>query len=145
VLVNITGGPNMSMWEVEEATEIIHTAAGDDVNVILGAVVDESLTDEIMVTVIATGFNRKTTQVVKTLGGITTPLAPMKGVPPVRPTIDRIPSGAADLKQYDEPAYMRRGYNINPQNARTEIEEVAVAPVVQKVEEKPAFLRKIMD
>jgi cell division protein FtsZ len=141
VLVNITGGPSMSMYEVDEATEIIHAAAGDDVNVILGAVVDENLTDELMVTVIATGFNRKTTQAVKSLGGITTPIK----APPARPTIDHIPSGASDLKQLDEPAYLRRGYNINPQNARTEIEEVAVMATVAKAEEKPAFLRKIMD
>lgn len=141
VLVNITGGPNMSMYEVDEATEIIRSAAGDEVNVILGAVVDESLTDEIMVTVIATGFNRKSTQVVKTLGGITTPMK----TPPVRPTIDRIPSGAADLKSYDEPAYLRRGYNIDPQSARTEVKDSAVMAAMAKTEEKPAFLRRIMD
>ncbi|MEK7251216.1 MAG: cell division protein FtsZ, partial [Bacteroidota bacterium] len=59
VLVNITGGLDMSLVEIEEATEIIRAAAGEDVNVILGAVIDDKMTDEIMVTVIATGFNRR--------------------------------------------------------------------------------------
>jgi len=61
VLVNITGGKNMTLLEVSEATQIIHDAAGDDANIIFGAVLDESMTDEIMVTVIATGFNNKPT------------------------------------------------------------------------------------
>jgi cell division protein FtsZ len=59
VLVNITGGSSLSLFEVEEATEIIHEAAGEEANVILGAVIDDQMTDEITVTVIATGFNRK--------------------------------------------------------------------------------------
>ena len=61
VLVNITGGKSMTLLEVSEATQIIHDAAGDDANIIFGAVLDESMTDEIMVTVIATGFNNKPT------------------------------------------------------------------------------------
>ncbi len=141
VLVNITGGQNMSLVEIEEATEIIRSAAGDDVNVILGAVIDQNMRDEIMVTVIATGFNRKSPQLVKGLGGI----AQAMKVPPPRPTIDRIPTGVTELKSYDEPAFMRRGYNITPLNARGEVEEVAVMPMVARNDEKPAFLRKIMD
>ena len=59
ILINVTGGKNMSLVEVDEATSVIHDAAGDDANVILGTVVDENMKDEIMVTVIATGFNKK--------------------------------------------------------------------------------------
>jgi cell division protein FtsZ len=59
VLVNITGGRNMTLLEVSEATQIIHDAAGDDANLIFGAVLDDTMTDEIMVTVIATGFNTR--------------------------------------------------------------------------------------
>ncbi len=57
VLVNITGGTDMSLFEVSEATTIIYEEAGEDANVIFGAVIDENLTDEIFITVIATGFN----------------------------------------------------------------------------------------
>jgi cell division protein FtsZ len=59
VLVNITGGRSMSLLEVSEATQIIHDAAGDDANLIFGAVLDDSMEEEIMVTVIATGFNSR--------------------------------------------------------------------------------------
>ncbi len=59
VLVNITGGRSMSLLEVSEATQIVHDAAGDDANIIFGAVLDDSMDEEIMVTVIATGFNSK--------------------------------------------------------------------------------------
>ncbi|GAW92138.1 cell division protein FtsZ [Calderihabitans maritimus] len=59
VLLNITGGPNLGLFEVNEAAEIISGAADPDANIIFGAVIDESLDDEIRVTVIATGFEEK--------------------------------------------------------------------------------------
>ena len=58
VLVNITGGENMTLHEVDEATSIIFEEAGKDANIIFGAVLDPNMTDEIQVTVIATGFNQ---------------------------------------------------------------------------------------
>ena len=59
VLVNITGGSDLTLIEVDQATSIIFEEAGKDANIIFGAVIDPSMNDEIMVTVIATGFNRK--------------------------------------------------------------------------------------
>jgi cell division protein FtsZ len=56
VLLNITGGPDLGLLEVNEAAEIISQAADPEANIIFGAVIDESITDEIRVTVIATGF-----------------------------------------------------------------------------------------
>jgi cell division protein FtsZ len=56
VLVNITGGPQMTLHEISEATSIIYEEAGDKANIIFGAVIDENLKDSIFVTVIATGF-----------------------------------------------------------------------------------------
>ncbi|GAB4182321.1 MAG: cell division protein FtsZ [Calditrichia bacterium] len=58
VLINITGGPNMTLQEVNEASTIIYDEVGENANIIFGAVIDESLSDEIMITVIATGFNQ---------------------------------------------------------------------------------------
>lgn len=137
VLVNITGGPNMSLIEIEEATEIIHEAAGEDVNVILGAVIDEKMTDEIMVTVIATGFNRRSSTTV-TIG---TGIRPVLKTPKM---VERIPAGVNDLKAYDPPAYLRHGIDLNlPHRPVVEMDDR------QKIDkndpEKPAFLRKIMD
>ena len=59
VLVNITGGADLTLIEVDQATSIIFEEAGKDANIIFGAVIDPSMSEEIMVTVIATGFNRK--------------------------------------------------------------------------------------
>ncbi len=59
VLLNITGGNNLVLWEVNEAAGIIASAADEDANIILGAVIDENLKDEIKITVIATGFDQK--------------------------------------------------------------------------------------
>lgn len=56
VLINITGGPDLCLHEVNEAASMIQEEAHDDANIIFGAVIDESLTDEIRITVIATGF-----------------------------------------------------------------------------------------
>jgi cell division protein FtsZ len=57
VLVNITGGSDLTLMEANEATSIIFEEAGPSANIIFGAVIDPSLKDEIRVTVIATGFN----------------------------------------------------------------------------------------
>jgi len=57
VLVNITGSADLTLLEVDAATNIIFEEAGKDANIIFGAVIDPSLGDEIRVTVIATGFN----------------------------------------------------------------------------------------
>lgn len=56
ILINFTGGPDLSIHEVEEAARVIQEAAYEDANVIFGAVIDERLQDELRVTVIATGF-----------------------------------------------------------------------------------------
>ena len=57
VLLNITGGPDMGLFEIDEAAGIIRGAAHDECNVIFGAVIDESAGDQLRVTVIATGFD----------------------------------------------------------------------------------------
>ncbi|WDV44174.1 cell division protein FtsZ [Clostridiaceae bacterium M8S5] len=59
VLLNITGGLNLGIFEVNEAADIIKESVDPDANIIFGAVVDENLKDEIKITVIATGFENK--------------------------------------------------------------------------------------
>lgn len=56
VLMNITGGTNLSLYEVQEAADIVSSASDQDVNMIFGSVINENLKEEIIVTVIATGF-----------------------------------------------------------------------------------------
>ncbi|MFC3040248.1 cell division protein FtsZ [Virgibacillus xinjiangensis] len=57
ILMNITGGTNLSLYEVQEAADLVTSAADNEVNVIFGSVINENLNDEIIVTVIATGFD----------------------------------------------------------------------------------------
>ncbi|PKR78542.1 cell division protein FtsZ [Halalkalibacillus sediminis] len=70
VLMNISGGANLSLYEVQEAAEIVTSAADQEVNVIFGSVINENLTEEIVVTVIATGFDEvsKSNQTVQNQG-----------------------------------------------------------------------------
>ena len=61
ILLNITGGIDLGLFEVNEAAEIVAQAAEADANIIFGAVIDESMNDEVRVTVIATGFDSERT------------------------------------------------------------------------------------
>jgi cell division protein FtsZ len=57
VLLNITGGKNLGLHEISQAASIIYQEADEDANIILGSVIDETLSDEVIVTIIATGFD----------------------------------------------------------------------------------------
>lgn len=131
VLVNVTGGPTMSLVEVDEAVSVIHEAAGEEANVIMGAVVDETLGEEMMVTVIATGFNKR---------GVGT----IRVAKPAAKIIERIQGGFHDLQKIEEPAYIRRGIDISLNPLKNE--EVEGARGANSIDmDRPAFLRKIMD
>lgn len=249
VLVNITGGRTMSLLEVSEATQIVHDAAGDDANIIFGAVLDEAMEDEIMVTVIATGFNTRpkysgqTTRGTERTRGAGAPssmlpardpaedsrtkprveriLQPVEETPSAyeadglmkgalrttgttigdgeeiplpkiermykprgtltekdhRETFERgpvdlptrsggsiarltpksetrhVPSGPRDLKDYDQPAYLRRGITLPPiDESGDEMQAVAATESTERREaaskdrdDRPAFLKRIMD
>lgn len=56
-IINITGGMNLALFEAEQAAEVVRQAANTDINTIFGSVINENLTDEVIVTVIATGFD----------------------------------------------------------------------------------------
>ncbi len=59
VLINISGGPNLGLQEINQAASLIYEEADEDANIILGSVIDESLGDDIVITVIATGFDQR--------------------------------------------------------------------------------------
>ncbi|HEY8370556.1 MAG TPA: cell division protein FtsZ [Thermodesulfobacteriota bacterium] len=105
VLINITGGPSLTLFEVNEASTLIQEEAHEDANIIFGAVIDESMTDEIRVTVIATGFGedrdrreeRPTSGFTVKPGGLT------------RRTLGAtMPATQAATTQLEYPAYLRR-------------------------------------
>lgn len=62
IIINVTGGPDLSLYEVNEASTLITEAADENAEIIFGAVIDETLTDEVRVTVIATGFSQESKQ-----------------------------------------------------------------------------------
>jgi cell division protein FtsZ len=62
IIINITGGPDLTLFEVNEASSLITEEAHEDAEIIFGSVIDETLTDEVRVTVIATGFNPVVTE-----------------------------------------------------------------------------------
>jgi cell division protein FtsZ len=132
ILINITGGSNLTMWEVEEAMNVIHNAAGDDAEIIFGTVINEAIDDELYVTVVATGFSKRA----------------VSQRPAARPSgnlvsrVTNIPTGPAQLQQNDEPAFVRRAIDISGTlREATQREE----KIDKSDTEKPAFLRKIMD
>ncbi len=58
-IINITGGVNLTLFEAEQAAEVVRSASNTDINTIFGSVINENLSDEVIVTVIATGFDKK--------------------------------------------------------------------------------------
>lgn len=57
-IINITGGVNLTLFEAEQAAEVVRSASNTDINTIFGSVINENLSDEVIVTVIATGFEK---------------------------------------------------------------------------------------
>ncbi|MFD2682913.1 cell division protein FtsZ [Bacillus seohaeanensis] len=88
VLMNITGGSNLSLYEVQEAADIVASASDQDVNMIFGSVINDNLKDEIVVTVIATGFSEEVLQTTKqpqrSFGGLKQNPAPSNNQPTVK-------------------------------------------------------------
>lgn len=138
VLINITGGKDLTLMEIDEAATIIQEAAGEDANVIFGAVLNEEMTDQMMVTVIATGFNRRHVAGRR-------PAIPQQKPMSAGGRMAHIPSGINELRELDPPAFMRKGLSLASQ-AEDDEEMEAEGQRIDKVNpDRPAFLRKIMD
>ena len=101
VLLNITGGSNLSLFEVNEASQIIAEAADEEANIIFGSVIDESLNDEVHVTVIATGFDDRPA---KNTGATVTETA----IPAVPDAEEPTKLGVFKMPDLDIPTWMRK-------------------------------------
>jgi cell division protein FtsZ len=122
VLINITGGSDLTLGEATTINDIIHDAVGDEAEIIFGAATDPSMQGEVRVTVIATGFDRVDTPVAtaapqaKAPGVISfptgkrmTPASPPPPPPPSPPRPDpRRPSTQADVPEMEIPTFIRR-------------------------------------
>jgi cell division protein FtsZ len=118
ILINFTGGPDMAIHEVEEAAKIVQEAAHEEANIIFGAVIDESLQDEVRITVIATGFTERKVEMSPTSSKVLE-------MPP-RPSRTPVPG----------PSWRRR-----LSDARAESGE----PMAEEDLDVPAFLRRQAD
>ncbi len=91
ILFNITGGNDMSMFEVDEAARIVTEAADPEANIIFGAVIDDAYTGQVKCTVIATGFDEKKETPMSSVGS---PM--MKGIPAFKKVQDQAKSDRPD-------------------------------------------------
>jgi len=115
ILFNITGGSDLSMFEVDEAARIITEAADPEANIIFGAVINDSYTGEIKITVVATGFDdiKRGVQIARPLGEFrpATQNAPMQrpmALQDNRPSTPSMPMGEDTGNEYDIPAFIRQ-------------------------------------
>jgi len=119
ILLNITAGPDLSLYEVNEASSLIQTEAHEDANIIFGTVIDETMGDEIRITVIATGFD----------DGMKRKQAPAN-------------TGGFRLENLDTPAYIRNGRS----RANGNVVHIGISEESDAIDmEIPTFLRRQAD
>jgi cell division protein FtsZ len=108
VLINITGGPDLTLFEVNAASSIIRESADDDANIIFGAVIDEDLRDEMKITVIATGFDKESASLASAAATTVMPAQQPRYVP--RPTDDlpRPMMANSRVDDLDVPTFIRK-------------------------------------
>ena len=122
VLFNVTGGPNMTLFEVNQAAAIIRETSHPDVNMIFGAVIDPNMDDDIRITVIATGFERSSMP---------------------RRALERQPRSASENRRSEPIAYMRPSESVSVHaNPATNEPKSTPLPSVNKDDlDIPTFLR----
>ena len=114
ILINFTGGSDLSIHEVEEAARIVQEAAHEEANIIFGAVIDPTLEDEVRITVIATGFTERKEAAGPGPKVVEMPKGPRGTAQPSKDWRRRISEvrGEADASSYEEdldvPAFLRR-------------------------------------
>ncbi len=108
VLINITGGPDLTLFEVNAASSIIRESADDDANIIFGAVIDETLTDEMKITVIATGFDREATSIASAAATTAIPAPPPRYVARPADDLPRPMMGSSRVDDLDVPTFIRK-------------------------------------
>ncbi|MBI1909753.1 MAG: cell division protein FtsZ [Deltaproteobacteria bacterium] len=123
ILINITGGKNLTLYEVNEAAKLIQEEADPEANIIFGSVIHEGMGDDVLVTVIATGFNKGTSfQAKKVSLSSIQPPARLKSVTPAVPRQTGGVGGVIDIKkiaqeigitetgedEYDVPTFLRK-------------------------------------
>jgi cell division protein FtsZ len=136
VLLNITGGPSMSLHEVEEAASIIQQTADADANIIVGQVINPDMGEDLIITVIATGFEREAET-----AAIGSDRAPVRSTKPSQAVLAGVGAAAVSdrpIKDIDRPTFLRRMNDV-----RESIDRAALA--AEDEWDVPTFLRKQAD
>ncbi len=108
VLINITGGSDLTLYEVNAASSIIRESADEDANIIFGAVIDENMRDEMKITVIATGFDREAVAVASTSATAALPANTPRFVPRPADDLARPMMSHARSDDLDVPTFIRK-------------------------------------
>lgn len=136
VLLNITGGPSLSLHEVDEASSIIKEVADPDANIIVGQVINPDLSDELIITVVATGFDRDESPYIAPV--IETPKTKPVRIPQPALASARLATADVPLQNLERPAFLRR------MNGQTEAQE-RLGLALDDEWDVPTFLRKQAD
>jgi cell division protein FtsZ len=136
VLLNITGGPSLSLHEVDEASSIIKEVADPDANIIVGQVINPDLSDELIITVVATGFDRDESPFIAP--AIEQSKAKPARAPQPALVSARLAAAEASPQNLERPAFLRR------MNGQTEAQE-RLGLAVDDEWDVPTFLRKQVD
>ena len=103
-IINITGGMNLTLFEAEQAAEVVRAASNTDINTIFGSVINENLTDEVIVTVIATGFDKNNKEPLYNTAQ--TPTRRIKEAEVATPIIDEEDDSDSE-SEYELPPFLR--------------------------------------
>jgi hypothetical protein len=135
ILINITGGPDLTLHEVNEASSLIQQAAHEDANIIFGSVIDPNVTDEVRITVIATGFDpARKSQMIVPDGPAPTPPAPRMG----RASAERPAVSSPQITlPYDASSQVTKEYPPPVQPPRRMTTEPGFRPPAQIVSDEP--------
>jgi cell division protein FtsZ len=137
VIINVTGGPDLSLIEVSEASSIIQEAAHEDANIIFGAVIDGSLEHRVKITVIATGFDRPGAMRSNAASASQTPVDLQDYT-----TRLRAPAQSIDVAAASRAAFTRRPSMELPTAMAVGAEDQAPRDEGETAFDVPAFLRR---
>jgi cell division protein FtsZ len=150
VLINITGGPDLCLHEVNEAASMIQEEAHDDANIIFGAVIDENMADEIRITVIATGFGEEKEETKAAPVQVQVPLAAanVASIGSAAPKAKKVVHLGTIVDDLDAPTWQRRKPGSDDIETVTLNKNNFSLGASQEDDDKydiPTFLRRQMD
>ena len=138
VLLNITGGPSMSLHEIEEAASIIQQTADPEANIIVGQVINPDMGEELIITVIATGFEREEDSAAATIGTDRGMGRAAKPAPSMLAGMGASLAVDRPMKDLDRPAFLRRMNDVRESMDRAVL-------TAEDEWDVPTFLRKQTD